>query len=84
MNFLKYHVLFIVISALLVGQSELSLEQSYKYLSENAISSERRYELANSALEFGLFENAAEIYESLLITEVIGSPNIKKKSFIFP
>ena len=83
MNFLKYHVLFIVISALLVGQSELSLEQSYKYLSENAISSERRYELANSALEFGLFENAAEIYESLLITEVIGSPNIKKEELHF-
>ena len=54
------------------------LEKSYKYLAENAISSEKQYEIANSAMAFGLFDKAAEIYESLFLDEVIESLNISQ------
>ena len=65
MNFVQYLVLFILSSVLLMAEGEPILEESYKHLAENSISTEKQYELANSAMAFGLFENAAEIYESL-------------------
>ena len=59
------------------------LEESYKYFAENAISEENQYELANSAMAFGLFENAAEIYESLFLSEGIPSSNINQNELRF-
>ena len=83
MNFLQYLILFIVSSALLTGESEVILEESYKHLVDDAISTEKQYELANSAMAFGLFENAVEIYESLFLAEGIKSPNINQDELRF-
>ena len=44
---------------------------------------EKQYELANSAMAFGLFENAAEIYESLFLAEEIESRNINQDELRF-
>ena len=82
MNFVLYFVLLVVSSALLIGGNVATLEESYKNLSNNAISSEKHYELANSAMAFGLFENAAEIYE-LLMAEGIESPYINQDELRF-
>ena len=83
MNFVQYYVLFIVCSGLLMGKSDAILQESYKHLADKAISAERQYELANSAMSFGLFENAAEIYESLFSAEDIQSPNINQDELRF-
>ena len=83
MNFVQYLVLFILSSVLLMAESEVTLEESYKLLVDNAISTERQYELANTAMDFGLFENAAEIYESLFLAEGIKSPNINLNELRF-
>ena len=83
MNFVQYLVLFILSSVLLMAESEQILEESYKHLAENAISKEKQYELANSAMAFGLCENAAEIYESLLLAEEIESSNINQEELRF-
>ena len=50
---------------------------------ENAVSTEKQYELANSALALGLFENALEIYESLFLAKGIKSPNINQDELRF-
>ena len=76
MNFFHYIVFFIVSSVLLLAKSEPILEDSYKHSAKNGISIEKQYELANSAMDFGLFESAAEIYESLLGAEGIEAANI--------
>ena len=83
MNFVQYLVLFILSSVLLMAESEVILEESYKHLVDNAISTEKQYELANTAMAFGLFENAAEIYESLFLAEGIESPNINQDELRF-
>lgn len=83
MNFVQYLVLFLASSVLLMAESEPILEESYKNLAQNVISAEKRYELANSAMAFGLFENAADIYESLLGTEGIESVNIDEDALRF-
>ena len=83
MNFVQYLVLFILSSVLLMAESEAILEESYKHLVDNAISTEKQYELANTAMDFGLFENAAEIYESLFLAEGIESPNINQDELRF-
>ena len=66
-----------------MAESEAILEESYKHLVDNAISTEKQYELANTAMDFGLFENAAEIYESLFLAEGIESPNINQDELRF-
>ena len=76
MNFFHYIAFFIVSSVLLLAKSEPILEDSYKHSAKNGISIEKQYELANSAMDFGLFESAAEIYESLLGAEGIEAANI--------
>ena len=83
MNFVQYLFLFILSSVLLMAQSESILEESYKHLADNTISTEKQYELANTAMDFGLFENAVEIYESLFLAEEIVSPNINQDELRF-
>ena len=61
---------------LLLAKNELLHEDLYKHSAKNGISIEKQYELANSAMDFGLFESAAEIYESLLGAEGIEAANI--------
>ena len=50
------------------AENFLSLDQSYDELTTNIISVEKQYKLANSAIKFGLYSTASEIYESLLDT----------------
>ena len=85
MIFLQYLVLFIFSSvlSLLMGESEVIIEESYKHLVDNAISAEEQYALADTAMDFGLFENAAEIYESLFFAEGIDSTNINQDELRF-
>ena len=83
MNFFQYIIIFILSSILLIAESESLLEESYKELVENSILTEKQYELANSAMAFGLFENAAEIYKSLYLARGIESPNIDQDELRF-
>ncbi|MDG1701579.1 MAG: hypothetical protein P8I61_01505 [Opitutae bacterium] len=76
MNFAKYLFLIIVSSAFLWAERDQSLEESYKNLVQNSISTEKRYELANSAMDFGLFESAIKMYEDLLATDSLEAVNI--------
>ena len=68
MFFFKYIALFIFGIPFLFAENFLSLDQSYDELVTNIISVEKQYELANSAIKFGLYSTASEIYETLLDT----------------
>ena len=76
MNFLSCIAFFIASSLLFLAKSEAILEDSFTHSAKNEISIEEQYELANSAMDFSLFESAAEIYESLLSHQAIKEANI--------
>lgn len=83
MNFAKYLILITVSSAFLWAESEQSLERSYEGLVKNSISIEKQYQLANSAMDFGLFESASEVYDALLAAEDLEAVNIDKDELRF-
>ena len=80
MNFVQFFTFLLFSSAILVGESVQLLEESYEDLANKSISIEKQYALANSAMDFGLFETAAEIYESLLSSDGIDSVNISQEA----
>ena len=83
MNFVQFLTFLFFSTAMLVGESVQLLEESYEDLANSSISIEKQYVLANSAMDFGLFESAAEIYESLLSTDAIESLNISQEALRF-
>ena len=83
MIFFQYIILFILSHAFLLANTELALEESYKNLAKSVISIEQQYHLANSALDFGLFKNAADIYESLFLAEGVEYSNINQNELRF-
>ena len=83
MNFVRYLFFIIFSSVFLTAKSEPILEESYENLAEYSIAIEKQFELAKSAMDFGLFESAAEIYESLLASEWIESANISRDEIRF-
>lgn len=83
MNLVKYFILIMLSFTCLWARNEQSLEESYKNLAKNSISVEKRYELANSAMDFGFFESATKVYEDLLATDGIEASGINSLELRF-
>ena len=83
MNILRILAFLFLNSALFATESAQFLLESYKNFADDSISVEKKYILANSAMDFGLFETAAEIYESLISRDEINSLNISREDLRF-
>ena len=66
MPFLQFCLLFFASVFALLAHSDLWGQGTFTNFADPSLSSENRLYVARSAMEFGLYENAAEIYSTLL------------------